>query len=91
MLGKGTIVNNDIRIIATARMYGIEFATGDIKALTRAIRLGVDARYYALVDGANSNGTMAEYLEMYQSAIRRLRNSGFSNYRDYIGPFNPFK
>ncbi|MGB0498932.1 MAG: RHS repeat-associated core domain-containing protein, partial [Rubricella sp.] len=77
----GTVARNDDVIVATARHFGLRFASGDQRAVISALRSGVDARYF--------NFGPYSIRQRYGRMITRLRGNGF-NPRDVLGPLNPW-
>ncbi|RKH35831.1 hypothetical protein D7Y13_17030 [Corallococcus praedator] len=75
---------NDHYIVATAKKYGIRFATGDTRALRSAIISGVDVKYF------NFHETQKTSFDFrYKSTIDMLKSEKFDVSR-YIGPLDPW-
>ena len=78
----------DVYIIATASKNKLAFATGDYKALTGALKVGVDAQYFYF------EGGLSNVMRAYTATANKLtvflptigKNS--SDWFRYIGPFN---
>ena len=85
-LRNGAHVISDDVIVATARRYGIRFASGDRRATRAAILAAVDVRYFNFGPG--------NMVHRYRGMIRTLkgmRQQGvITSVRQYLGPLNPW-